>query len=833
MPAPTERSSQSGRPIVFWKRTPSSDWEDVSTEWAAVSCEHSSQSRLSRAVVEFNRSDYISDPTGGEPLLYQDTQFAIVWQEAGQPGGRILFQGVVSNIVRREIGTISAQSSTGSANLIHSVVLFADDRRSQIIGAKIPFIRFPTEAAGEIKEDPTARCVFNPDGKPNRSREWETTTGIFGGNYTPSDTFYFCTPDGYDHDGNLSSPGRVRARYWTYAQAIAYLLTHYAGADGLTTPTVTREVVVKFGTAVGGDDPSLVWELIGQHVDAEPPGEESAPPPDGTLSTNPAKLLTAKVPGIDVTGMNVIDAIGLLLTKCGLGWYIDIDDELPNVDVFVDNPIHKFRVWTPGGELNSGIGEIFLPRLEPHFTEMADRTAASILGSNNVRDADIRFDSLGIVNQPIVKRSPTLYEVTMQLRPLWKPLHADTDGSGAAYFDNCTDDLVTDSQYSGSATQRNVAIGDALLALQAWNNNPEDKNSGDNVSILRRMKFWAKALVSGGSIGNLFYDVGRKWGLPTDWSYPNAEFKRDETIADMPADFTDYTPVNFEYGAFINTGIVGASLWPTRPRPFLPTLSKDRSGAASPPIVEVSFDRGSTWYPFGSVRVSPTESAIWLTYSNPWTDVANPNWIEGGSANMVQAFINNAFRVRVTCSIEGSDPNFIEPAAFGTDELVRSRVINRPQFRKLEILSQFSDNVTPDPDSLADPSTYPIDNPNPEDVLTRLFKPVDDDDALFGEVNSIQVRSAWARVSGNIKIPWIETDARIGMVVPRIDDTANAFPINGATAVPRGLNFEVTATSGERLAPHIAGVVFTFGARNFQTEVVLDDWRTLEGRTDA
>ena len=65
-------------------------------------------------------------------------------------------------------------------------------------------------------------------------------------------------------------------------------------------------------------------------------------------------------------------------------------------------------------------------------------------------------------------------------------------------------------------------------------------------------------------------------------------------------------------------------------------------------------------------------------------------------------------------------------------------------------------------------------------------------------------------------VPWIEIDARPGKVVPHVEGREST------------LDFKTFAAGqSATLAPHIAGVVYTFGRGGFRTECALEDWRDM------
>lgn len=834
MAQPRNRSYQVGQPIVF------ADYADgngfvADSRWSAKSIEIGSGDRPSAAIIEFDRVRLLRDPSIGEPLIEADARFQIGFLERDAVAPEILFEGIPVGLIRTETGAINAQSTTGQLQLRGSDELFRRARLNQIDGAWLPRITDIDSNNAVYAYDEGVNLIFNPDGLPNRSLVLDATSGFFD-NAESRFVHYLTSANGFDIDATAR---RVRARFWTYAQAIAHVVAQYTNDIGSPGQVSNRGgIKVDFGTRGGGTD--SLWDVIAPLIGIEPPDDDG----NGidVFDVSPNVLLTQKCDPVDLTGLDVIGAVSELLRRAGIGWFFDIRTTAPDADTAADLT-YRFRLFSPGGQnIPNGIGGVFLPKLEPYNVSLdaggTPRDAEDYLAFNILQDVSANYDFNRLITSPLVRPAPTRYEITVELRPFWRPITSPADGSGAMFLDNINaSTVITDPRYSTNGVPVRVldaAIAEMNWALQFFRGTPSDLNVGNLTGgPLDRVDFIAEALDANGKNGVEYYDVLRKWGIPTDWGYADDEFARDTSIGTIPPEWGSYKPFDFATSSYLTQVIPGADEWPTIRRPFLPLLIQDAEGQAIPPIVEISFDAGENWHEWKSVTISPDDSVLWLNFDSP-IDCRNPKQSAGGSVHIGQAYLRGTARVRVTCSIEGSDPIISDPPTLDY-AAERYRVVDAGDLRSEICLSQYADNFVSDVSELTDRSLAGADPDSGNPALNKffLFTPRDVSNRLRGIANRIQARASLPTVAGTLKIPWIELDVEMGSVVPRVDDVRVGDVVSGLTELSRNLDFTYELRQGYPLAPSIAGITYNFTRGGFLTSIVLNDWREIDGASET
>lgn len=879
MPTPTDFSGISGEARVYARK--SGDQFDPTgpyvrlTDWIADSVEVGSRDRPSTATIHLNR-DAILRGDADDPLIPNDAIFAIGYKDIADTGsgpGAIIFEGIPSLLNRR----ITKTEDSGGMALQSSVALWEGSLLSQVFGSFMPkILGSPVNiVAGFSLLDSSVPCVFNPGGLPNRSIKTDADTIIAG---QPAfsdavDSYYFTMPGSFDiADGGMNNRTSKRARYWTYAQALAYVLSQYCGAN-LMRNMVTMDFGNPDTTPPVGDD--KIWSVVKPLFKFEPPGETYedfvGPLPPGSSYVPPAfttsvqNLLVAKCNNLSIEGMTAIEALAFILHASGVGFWIDAYTPGMNIDVLAETIVHKFKVWTPGGSSQSGgVGGQFIPKLEPFGAPTTGRTAPDILSKNNAFQIDAGFDTGRVVNKPIVLGAPFQYEVTIYLRPGWRPIN----DINVFFLDMVNTDDSATIQDPGPNTpilkEKDAAAADARAAFEIWISNPEflfgiTAPSGP----VKRTQNLSRMLHGKGEQAAEFYDVLRKWVCPTDWRYPTAEYSRDRveipSVDRDPAYWRDYSPIDWFVSRYLYNGnpsgivlddaplhfsfpdipdpyIPGRTTsplsWPQRARRFLPCLVGDRTGKSIGYKVEISLNRGDSWFDWPAFTVLEDELGIILNFDNPF-DVRNPKVLPQASqatqGNLMLAYIRHNARVRITATIEGSDHRPGQPPAMVPGVFDRAQVFNRRDRYKFGVVNSIlRDKWTSDPDeltSLSDPGgNGSIDPLNPGQgqppVKYFLFQPKDDFPAMHNEGNRIQAFNGDWKASGKFVIPWVETSARPGLYVEEVEE-------GGADGVPRNIDFRTELGGGRFIAPHIAGVVYTFAQGGHRTLVALEDWRSI------
>lgn len=834
----------------------------VAPDWRVDSVELGSRDRISTANLAFNRDPVLRGDVP-DPFINQDTQYAIAFQEEPTLPPLFIFQGTASNLNRLISGQPGASSDTGSLELVDGATMYAADVPSQIAGRFRVTGHQVTSGTSTLVSDTALPCVFNAGGLPNRSVQTAADAGIFDPTSDP-DMFYFLDDDGYGYHKNTGVPSgwsTRKARYWTYAQAIAYVLHFHAGASlptsGGPAPTgidptvgVTRNLTTLwFGnplTPINPMDPmesrDLIWKVI---VGTDPSnilyklespgvvleGEQQPPPTPPPFDTDPAVLLRKQANNVSIEGLNVIEALAVLLQGAGLGWWIDHRSTDSNNPTLPPDPYAlKFKVWTPGGELNTnGVGSLFYPELQPYNQDISNQTDAQTLSVNNAKDLSINWDGAHIVNRPRVIMASPQFEVTAELRPGWPIIH----DPNLFFLDNINKNA---SVLDASGTPHNeeaLAYAEAHRAFSAWLANPEFYTdlSSDNAD---RVRLLSRIIHAKGDLNPNFPNVMRKWILPTDHRYPNSIYARDtqNLIANgMPSYYGKYDPVNFNDVAagtppsdtFMTFPIGIADNWPAKNYPLHPMLTTDSAGNSLGVQVELSFDGGASWSKWPSFTVLPDEFGIMLSFENPF-DVVNPKKVAIGGAvppwkqlNLISAYMTYNLRVRVTATIDSGQPINILPVAPG--DLNRSQIIlRRSRYKVDNLFSKNFGRTVEDPNAAMGPIN-PLDPA--QDRL--VYRGVNDIHAARSEANASVAAQANPRISAAITIPWVETDASPGSIVPFVSSTLPAGPPDPGG---RQLDFRQLVDS-RTLAPAIAGVIHTFDRGGQSSQLILEDWRAI------
>lgn len=839
--------------------------------WSAGRVELGSRGRNSEAEISLNM-DAVLRGDIDDPQIPIDAIFAIGYKDSADDGsgpGTILFEGCPS----WEQRNVAKEGDTKSLKLQSAMTLWKTNSQSVVVGSWFPQILEPEIINGVMRLDTGVPCIFNPGGVPNRGVRILTQATISGTNiFAPPFrnwySHYFVMPGAFDLYPLTPGPGAgsVPARYWTYAQALAYVLTFWCGAnDGADVER--SNVRAYFGNPVLVDQTNdLIWSAVKTYLLTEAPGETyeqtpAAPWEAPALSTHVEKLLTAKCNNLSIDGMNAIDALATILHAAGLGWWIDPTAAGANIDTLAEAVVHKFKIWTPGGEANEGgIGGQFIPRLQPYGAVTEGRTAADILATNNVKIVNATKDAQRITNRPAIVGAAAEYEVTIYLRPGWRPMF----DQNIMLLDRVSTDvsqMITDPVLNQPPMiEIELARGEAAAALRNWIADPSELfGSEAPVGTLRRQRNIADMLHAKGRLGSEFYHVMRKWVCPTDHSYPTSVFTRDRaeipSVDRDPAYWRDYSPVNWSHYKYQANGnpanppmglmaddlpihfqfpqipnhfapgefLPGPEVWPHRARRFLPCLCADAAGQSIGFKLEISLDRGVTWFDWSSFTVLDDELGVILNFDNPW-DVRYPKQLDSATsfqkANLILAYLYHNVRVRITATIESSERRDFFPAPHASPYLDFTRaIVRRDRYRRQVVNSILRDKVTRDPAAIT-PLAAGLGGADPiPNAKYFLFRPVDDVAGMVEEANRIIAFQGDAKASSVLVIPWIETTALPGLYVEGVEEVGDG--------VPRQTSFTTDLGNGLKLSPHVAGAIFTFEAGGHRTMLTLEDWRAL------
>lgn len=202
--------------------------------WSAGRVELGSRGRNSEAEISLNM-DAVLRGDIDDPQIPIDAIFAIGYKDSADDGsgpGTILFEGCPS----WEQRNVAKEGDTKSLKLQSAMTLWKTNSQSVVVGSHFPQILEPEFINGVMRLDTGVPCVFNPGGVPNRSAfslKYSTINGVnpFAPPFRNWESHYFVMPGRLDFYpvGPTQVLGAVPARYWTYAQALAYVLTFWCG----------------------------------------------------------------------------------------------------------------------------------------------------------------------------------------------------------------------------------------------------------------------------------------------------------------------------------------------------------------------------------------------------------------------------------------------------------------------------------------------------------------------------------------------------------------------------------------------------------------------------
>ncbi len=527
----------------------------------------------------------------------------------------------------------------------------------------------PNECRLVTAEPPT----FNPGGKPN------------------------CARVPLDLDGEkvyvFTDPGAPDAEPWTLARALRYV--QWAAMQ--PAPPMTGELYdVPFGAY--GSGPDWLAEFIGwtsYRLEHENLSSMLVPLLDRTDQAGSDALeraLLRRLSDVCVDHMSTLEAFALLGGLGGLSY----------TPIYLQGPTTPIvcLLWTLRGYrdarkaaankaasnrglLKPGVSGDHQPAggIEPAPATArgvwvyvpsdgyvsAGRGIGDLVRDENSTEGSFSFDESGTRNAVRVLGDADQYEVTVELRPGWKPdAWVDVDPNDQAAVD--------------------AAI--ARIGTPEWD------------ARYRLDKADGAALASHGH-------VLRRWVLNEHGGYLAADYQR---AAGYWSDPTKWEPYRwFTEGHVFLLWIRGDDGWSARRRRFLPPLAQWFQEGASQPteigiVVELSFDGGTSWrYCDAQVLVEANECAIYFQ-SPDLTAIVDP----GDDANdFVRAYIRGQLRVRVTANVEGDDAVVGAAPQRAASLLAPTRVDHVPQRGRLRRVWRHGAN--------SELPTYGIDTPDDRD----------------------------------------------------------------------------------------------------------------------
>ncbi len=574
--------------------------------------------------------------------------------------------------------------------------------------------------------------VFNAGNRPNRSPEaFPFEIG--------SDT----------HNVHLFvDEGKADAHYWSFADALRYLVFCYALGPGIGVNVryclIDTEVVVDVEPAPSSPDPFI-------------------------------RRITAKAAELSVAGVNLDEALALLASAAGLHYEIVVRNIATGDAIEVEHYLRFFAIISteedaaPDPFRLMSVPKVHdIPREAP-FTDMTGRRPVDILASNRMIQSSITYDRRAI-NAPIILAGRKWYEVTLLLRPGWLPSQA------AGRLDNLFTESSTPAEQQAART----------AALAFWENqfppNEHEHESGTRLphSIYHGLHPQHPSV----------FDIGRLWIFPDSARYmisiENGVFTSAYARAGWPAElYSPYDPSNPAVAIYvrpdIGAGLADAAQWVPRARPFRNTIGRAGSTSDPAPIVKILFE-GFYWggefsyvperwqnifsHPnwvevSGGVHIDEDRAAIRFTDANLWRAlpfVTDPE--DNDSVSMLEAYINGFFMVAVTCTIPGDErlkerPLPMEASFFRRRGRLADTGLELFQFRSQTAGNSLLQDLGPD----GDPRYRDRDD---SAALARYA--AREAELVLGDV-----------VSGTVEIPWFDWTYRVGDSFAGVEGLALRF----------------------------------------------------------
>lgn len=474
-------------------------------------------------------------------------------------------------------------------------------------------------------------CIFNAEGKPNRAK-FPTLHHLFEGDGIDVTVYPF------------AGDGDPTAEYWTLAQALCYLVHHHHRGDmHLTVTEFWRDVA-----------PLAAMEPVPVNV-----------------ANDFATRMRVALRETPVESTNLRTALNQVLRKHGFRYAVGLINHYGGAPSSSQVPLHwrhVLRIWHPDDTgLNRGplyMGEqsiVTLPRDLP-FTDVTARTPEVVAQANPSEQTGLTIEHRA-ARQITVLGGRQAFEVTLQLRPGWKPFIP----ANAAHYPgvampspNMVDEATLDDARR--------AYWEQYIALARVE---EDGEAGevdpafDPIFHTSHPESWR------------VLDVLRKWIYPTDHRY-------DVRVAPVPFARTGYPErmyqaiVDGEFNALSHPAPIGASLtadlmneggarnWAAMPRLMRQLVGRFGLGETHSIVVEAFFLSVGWRRIDDAAECIPLDEECGLIIRHPNPVMLAPFTSEddeGGAVedNFVYSYLQGALRVRVTCTLYGDRRGHVRP----------------------------------------------------------------------------------------------------------------------------------------------------------------------------
>lgn len=449
-------------------------------------------------------------------------------------------------------------------------------------------------------------CVFNRNDSPNRYKDFiQTSTGL----YTP-----FFTDDCHDHD----QADTEYAKFWTYAEAIKYLLNWHFIPDAVNgNPLECSQLI------------SLIDNILSQNRGPQ----TLVDPGSATLE----QVLECKVEPLACEGGHVVDALLRICKATGicLQEWSDAEGNEPKTSLIMHlaGDGGPWATYVESGEdrtlrtsLTAAAPTPRPIRLECRGAAAVGRAPSTFLEANEASKLEIVRDSQNTVNSVRVIGDVPLIEMT---------LGTTTNGKGGLFVPGWLPDaMFGENLTGGDITTQVAAIAATTSVTQAPSADPEKT-------------LWNR-YTAGGLDYNSYRFVGRLWVFNEDGFFTAAAMARTE------GPFTAGVYSNPLVLTYVDPDGVRFTL-ASRRRRILKLVNCDIYGNHFPPIVEASWDSGAHWYPYhGSHKFVADRIGLILTDENlgKVKNKADTAIDSTGGQSVWEAIVRGTFRICVTCGIE-------------------------------------------------------------------------------------------------------------------------------------------------------------------------------------
>lgn len=662
-----------------------------------------------------------------------------------------LFDGYPVVVKPKWVGKPGAEYLTHEVTCTSIAAQYAREKGAQIFGRY-----FAPAADGTVRHVEALPCVFNPE-----KTQLGAVVPVKNRNPTLQTIGTLTQVPVFTYDGD---PAAV---YWTYADVMTYLIAFY-----LKRPTSDG------GPLYDGNG----WDIAGQTtLTYNASGPQTLANPD---SPTFAEILATKADRLTCENTNLLSALHLWCqsSACAMQVYTADDTGEPTTELLFSavgdgGPFFAFENLADREIRDQPADTAPDARalmLESAGATAKNRQASDVLLKNEIEQGELLVDTANVISSCTALGAIQRYEITADSwLPGWLPDSTFGDG------------------LSGSGMNTKIAQIKNLQLVYATDKPP--------AALTNETTMWARYVHEGADFAK-YKTTGRLWVLnesgefDSDYGRANGGYAVWQAAAYASA-YDFHLKCEVPFGENRDTGDDDIALVARR-RKMLPLLSLGPDGLEVPPVVEASWDSGTTWFPYsGAVKIMPDRCAIWLGDANLATVVPKGAAVTATYANysVWEAIVRGVFRLRVTFCIE-TDQRVYEEAA-----QVDKAWVPLPRHTVLSVPERYRFNSRTGANSLY--KTLPN------------YTGTDLDEGLraLTLANRYLAANEIRRFSFHAMIPWLTKDWLPGDLCKGIEDA--------------GVDFNGLKSTGTRY-PELVKVVWTNEDSGQVTHLQFDDERT-------